>query len=74
MWSRRNAEALLVVEGVQSIPWTATVPWSGGSRPPRMCSSVLLPHPLGPIIATNSPRVTVERDAPQASRGGRLML
>ena len=37
-----------------------------------MCSSVLLPHPLGPMMAMNSPALTVSEMPRMASRGGRL--
>src|SRR5262249_41223013 len=33
-------------------------PASPGMNPPRTCSSVLLPHPLGPTTVTNSPSAT----------------
>ena len=55
-----------------SMPWILTVPWSGGPRPPSMCRSVLLPQPLGPMMATNSPAATVSDTSRIASRGGRL--
>src|SRR5580704_14387407 len=38
-----------------SRPATATVPEVGASRPPRICSSVVLPEPEAPTIATRSP-------------------
>src|SRR5688572_6654840 len=39
-----------------SVPSSATLPPVGRSSVPRMCSSVLLPDPDGPITATASPR------------------
>ena len=35
------------------------------SRPERQLSSVVLPHPIGPMIATISPRADREVDAAQ---------
>ncbi len=35
-------------------PFTCTSPVVGVSSPPIRCSSVLFPHPLGPVTATNS--------------------
>ena len=42
-----------------SLPARRTVPAVGVSRVPRMCSSVLLPEPDGPMTASASPRCTV---------------
>ena len=42
------------------------------SSPPHIIRSVLLPHPLGPMIATKSPASTVSETSRIASRGGRL--
>src|SRR3954463_4817936 len=39
-------------------PFTSTRPASGRSKPAMMLSSVDLPHPEGPTIATNSPLAT----------------
>ncbi len=36
-------------------PFNCTVPRVGTSRRPMTLSSVLLPHPEGPIMLTNSP-------------------
>src|ERR1700745_637886 len=41
-----------------SRPPTRTWPELGGSRPPRICSSVVLPEPEAPTIATRSPGAT----------------
>ena len=46
-------------------PRTRPTPEVGRSSPPSRCRSVLLPQPLGPVIATDSPFAHVERDAPQ---------
>ena len=43
----------------------------GSSRLPAMVSSVLLPEPLGPMIATSSPRSTDEVDVAQRVHLGR---
>jgi len=40
---------------VTGVPPTSTVPAVGRSKPARMRSSVLLPQPLAPTTATNSP-------------------
>src|ERR1700730_501470 len=50
-----------------------TRPSSGGSSPPRTWSRVLLPQPLGPMKATNSPRATSSDTPASTSRGSRLM-
>ena len=42
-----------------SLPSTETEPLDGTSNRPRMCSSVLLPEPEAPTMATISPRATV---------------
>src|SRR6516162_10128927 len=41
-----------------SRPATCTTPELGGSRPPRICSSVVLPEPEAPTIATRSAGAT----------------
>jgi hypothetical protein len=48
-----------------STPPISMVPPLGWSMPAIRFSSVLLPEPLGPIRAMNSPRVDVEVDALQ---------
>ena len=40
--------------GRAACPRKKTSPSVGRSSPPRMCRSVLLPQPLGPVIATDS--------------------
>ena len=47
--------------------WPSRKYWPevGRSRQPRMCISVDLPEPDGPVTATNSPRLNVERHAAQ---------
>jgi len=47
----------------------ATVPAVGSIRPARMCSSVVFPHPEGPINAQNSPART-ENDTASSARNG----
>ena len=42
-----------------SVPAIVTVPVVGLSSPARMCISVDLPEPDGPITASRSPRLTV---------------
>src|SRR5215472_11549713 len=41
-----------------SRPVTSTAPLVGASRPPSSCSSVVLPEPDAPTIATRSPAAT----------------
>src|SRR6185312_7268541 len=41
-----------------SRPSTSTWPLVGRSRPPRICSRVVLPEPEAPTIATRSPAAT----------------
>ena len=50
---------------VISVPAIVTVPLVGLSSPARMCISVDLPEPDGPMTATSWPRSTVERHAAQ---------
>ena len=47
----------------RSRPSKKTLPALGRSRAPSSCSSVVLPEPLGPSSATNSPCVDPEVDA-----------
>ena len=54
-----------VAELVISVPAIATVPRVGLSRPARMCISVDLPEPDGPITAVSLPLRDLERDAAQ---------
>src|SRR5487761_1103126 len=56
-----------------SRPSMRTRPESGGSRPPMMCSSVLFPAPLCPMMATNSPAPMVNETRSRTARGGRLI-
>src|SRR5690349_25013347 len=46
-----------------SRPAISTAPLLGASRPPSICSSVVLPEPEAPTIATRSPGATL-RDTP----------
>jgi len=46
-----------------SVPSSCTVPEVGRSRPARMCMSVDLPEPDGPMIALKRPR-SKETDTP----------
>ena len=47
-----------------SRPWMQTAPASGRVRPVRQRNSVVLPAPLGPSTATNSPGRTA-KDTPR---------
>ena len=49
-----------------------TTPLVGRSSVPMMCSSVDLPDPEGPTIATSSPRCT-EKDTPRSAAHRRLL-
>ena len=53
-----------------STPATVTSPAVGWSRPARMCMSVDLPEPDGPMTAVRRPRGDVDRDAAQRVDGG----
>ena len=46
---------LIVAESGKTRPSAGSLPLEGTSRQPRMFMSVLLPEPLGPMMATNSP-------------------
>ena len=48
-----------------SLPAIFTMPAVGRSRPPRICSSVVLPDPEAPMIARRSPARTREIHALQ---------
>ena len=45
-----------------------TVPPVGASAPATICSSVVLPAPLGPMIATSSPRAAEKLTSRSAAR------
>ena len=49
-----------------SRPSIDTVPALGGASPPRIWNNVDLPDPLGPTMATNSPRST-RRSTPRSA-------
>ena len=52
----------------RSRPSKRTLPELGRSSAPSSCSSVVLPEPLGPSSATNSPALDLEVDAADAPR------
>ena len=54
--SRRNCVRARSLSVVISCPSIQTLPAVGRSRPARMCMSVLLPDPDGPMIAVYAPR------------------
>ncbi len=58
-----------VVEPVISVPAIVTVPLVGLSSPARMCMSVDLPEPDGPMTATRWPCAHLERNAAQRVDG-----
>ncbi len=53
MWLRRSLVSALSSSAVISVSSIVTVPLSGRSRPARMCISVDLPEPDGPITAVS---------------------
>ncbi len=55
---RRSLVSSVSPSSVMSVPAIATRPAVGRSRPARMCMSVDLPEPEGPITAVNSPLAT----------------
>ena len=55
MWSRRSFVSAVSSSAVTSTPATDTSPDVGLSRPARMCMSVDLPEPDGPITAVSRP-------------------
>ena len=57
-----------------SAPATTTVPSSATSRPAMIDSSVDLPHPDGPVTATNSPRRDGQVDAAQGAHRRRVAV
>src|SRR4051794_6730372 len=69
MWSRRNAASFASSSANGSIPASRTLPEVGGSSVPRIDNSVLLPEPLGPRMATFSPRRS-DNDTPERIRSG----
>jgi hypothetical protein len=54
---------------VSDTPSMRTSPASTVSSPDRQLSSVVLPHPLGPMIATISPVATVRSTPLSAGTG-----
>ena len=55
MWSRRRIVSAVSSSVVTSTPATETSPDVGLSSPARMCISVDLPEPDGPITAVSRP-------------------
>ena len=55
MWSRRSFVSSVSSSVVTSTPATVTSPEVGLSRPARMCMSVDLPEPDGPMTAVSRP-------------------
>src|SRR5205807_3237774 len=55
-WNTKVSGLRLLAGGA---PRSSAAPALGRSKPPRICSSVLLPQPDGPTIATTSPERTV---------------
>ena len=57
-WRARHVVSLRADIRVISSPATVTLPSEGTSSPPSKFSSVVLPEPLGPMNAMNSPAST----------------
>ena len=57
MWSRRSFVSSLSSRLLMSTPATVTSPEVGLSSPARMCMSVDLPEPEGPMTAVRRPAV-----------------
>ena len=55
MWSRRSFVSSVSSRPLMSTPATETSPEVGLSRPARMCMSVDLPEPDGPMTAVSRP-------------------
>ena len=55
--SRRSCVSFFSLSRVISTPSMLTRPPVGWSRPARMCMSVLLPEPDGPMMAVSRPSV-----------------
>ncbi len=66
MWSRRSLVRSLSDRLVISIPSIETDPEVGLSSPARMCISVDLPDPDGPITAVSRARCTVTETSSSA--------
>ena len=73
MWRRRSLVSSLSPSPVISVPPSETLPLVGRSRPARMCISVDLPEPEGPMIAVRLPLLEPEADAAQRVDGGRVL-
>ena len=56
MWSRRSRVRASSLSWVMSVPLSFTEPSVGRSRPARICISVDLPEPDGPMTAVSLPR------------------
>ena len=65
MWSRRSLVSSVSSSAVISTPATETSPDVGLSSPARMCISVDLPEPDGPITAVSRPSSDVDGHAAQ---------
>ena len=58
MWRRRSFVSSVSLSSEMFVPSIATSPVVGLSRPARMCISVDLPEPDGPMTAVSLPRPT----------------
>ena len=66
MWSRRSFVSSVSSSAVTSTPATETSPDVGLSSPARMCMSVDLPEPDGPITAVSRP-LAMSTDTPRSA-------
>src|SRR3954453_20936863 len=68
MWSRRSLVSAVSSRPTTSTPATVTSPEVGLSSPARMCISVDLPEPDGPITAVSRPRA-MSSETPRRAGG-----
>ena len=69
MCSRRSFVSCVSFSSPISVSAIQTSPAVGWSSPARMCMSVDLPEPDGPITAVSSPLGDIDRDAAQGVHG-----
>ena len=69
MWRRRNVARSVSFIVEASVPSTVIFPADGVSSSPSSDSSVVLPDPLGPWTATNSPGSTRSDTSVSAATG-----
>ena len=70
MCSRRSFVSCVSFSSPIAVPAIQTSPDVGRSSPARMCMSVDLPEPDGPMTAVSSPARDLDRDAAEGVDGG----